>query len=229
MRRCFVQSDSGSSFCRGVSKTHLAATGPVQALVDVSLELPSGAVTVVMGRSGSGKSTLLRLLACLERPDEGEIVLDGTDVLGLSERRRRRMRKTRIGYVFSRPSDNLLPYLRAQEQLDLAAGLRGLGKKAARDLLEPLGLGHRARSLPEQLSGGERQRLAFAAAAVGGPTLLVADEPTAELDSASVAILLGQMSALAAGGTAVVVASHDPRLLEIGDHVVRLEDGQVVA
>jgi putative ABC transport system ATP-binding protein len=227
MRRCSVPNND--SFCRGVSKTHLAATGPVQALVDVSLDLPAGAVTVVMGRSGSGKSTLLRLLACLERPDEGEIVLDRTDVLALSERRRRRMRKARIGYVFSRPSDNLLPYLRAQEQLDLAAGLRGLKKQAARDLLGPLGLDHRALSLPEQLSGGERQRLAFAAAAVGGPTLLVADEPTAELDSASVAILLGQMSALAAAGTAVVVASHDPRLLDIGDHVVRLEDGQVVA
>ena len=225
MRRCSVP----NSFCRGVSKTHLAATGPVRALIDVSLDIPAGAVTVVMGRSGSGKSTLLRLLACLERPDEGEIVLDGRDVLGLSERRRRRTRRNQIGYVFSRPSDNLLPYLRAQEQLDLAAGLRGLGKKAARDLLEPLGLAHRARSLPEQLSGGERQRLAFAAAAVGSPTLLVADEPTAELDSASVSILLDQMAGLASRGTAVVVASHDPRLLDIGDHIVRLEDGQVIA
>ena len=201
----------------------------MQALVEVSLEMPPGAVTLVMGRSGSGKSTLLRLIACMERPDDGEIVIDGVDVLALSERRRRRMRRDRIGYVFSRPSDNLLPYLRAQEQLDLAAGLRGLKKKAARDLLEPLGLGHRARSLPDQLSGGERQRLAFAAASVGRPALLVADEPTAELDSASVAILLGQMAGLAESGTAVVVASHDPRLLEIADAIVRLEDGRVVS
>jgi ABC-type lipoprotein export system ATPase subunit len=217
------------SFCSNVSKTHIAATGPVRALVDVSLELPSSAVTLVLGRSGSGKSTLLRLIACMERPDEGEIVIDGVDVLQLSERRRRRMRRDRIGYVFSRPSDNLLPYLRAQEQLDLAAGLRRLPRAKARGLLEPLRLDHRACAMPAQLSGGERQRLAFAAAAVGGPVMLVADEPTAELDSASVAVLLEQMSALAAAGTAVVVASHDPRLLDVADHLVRLEDGQVVS
>ena len=226
MRRSSVPSDS---FCRGVSKTHLAVTGPVRALDEVSLELPDGLMTVVSGRSGSGKSTLLRLLACIERPDEGEIVLDGQDVLGMSERARRRTRRERIGYVFSRPSDNLLPYLRAQEQLDLAAGLRGLGKDAARDLLEPLGLAHRARSLPGELSGGERQRLAFAAAAVGRPSLLVADEPTAELDSASVELLLGQLAGLAAAGTAVVVASHDPRVLAVADREIRLESGRVVA
>jgi ABC-type lipoprotein export system ATPase subunit len=210
-----------------VSKTHLAASGPVHALSEVSLEVPAGAVTLVVGRSGSGKSTLLRLLACMDRPDAGEVVVDGVDVGGGSERSRRSVRRTAVGYVFSRPSDNLLPYLAAIEQVELAAGMRGLSRTTAPALLERLGLSGRSRSLPVELSGGERQRLAFAAAAVGSPRLLVADEPTAELDSASVAGLLVVLTELADAGSGVVVATHDPRLLDIADSVVRLDGGRV--
>jgi putative ABC transport system ATP-binding protein len=229
MRRCSVPSDPGRpTYCRAVSKTHLAASGPVRALTDVSMEVPAGAVTVVVGRSGSGKSTLLRLLACMDRPDEGEVVVDGVDVAARSERTRRGVRRTAIGYVFSRPSDNLLPYLAAIEQVQLAAGMRGLRRTPAPELLERLGLTARARSLPVELSGGERQRLAFAAAAVGNPRLLVADEPTAELDSASVAGLLVVLTELAEAGSGVVVATHDPRLLEVADHVIRLDGGRVI-
>jgi ABC-type lipoprotein export system ATPase subunit len=234
MRRCCVPSDAVTTdpgrptYCRDVSKTHLAASGPVRALTEVSLDVPAGAVTVVVGRSGSGKSTLLRLLACMDRPDDGEVVVDGVDVAVGSERARRRVRRTAVGYVFSRPSDNLLPYLAAIEQVELAAGMRGLPRTAAPDLLGRLGLSARSRSLPVELSGGERQRLAFAAAAVGNPRLLVADEPTAELDSGSVAGLLVVLTELAAAGSGVVVATHDPRLLDVADSVVRLDGGRVV-
>lgn len=207
--------------------SHLAVSGPVLALSEVSLEIPAGAVTVVLGRSGSGKSTLLRLIACLDRPDTGEIRVDGMEVAGLSERRRRAVRRTAIGYVFSRPSDNLLPYLRAVEQVELAARLRGLPRSAADGVLERLGLGHRLTFLPDELSGGERQRLAFAAAAVGNPRLLVADEPTAELDSSALVELLAVLGELAAAGSAVLVATHDSRLLEVADRVVRIDAGRI--
>jgi putative ABC transport system ATP-binding protein len=229
MRRCCVPSEAGRpTYCRDVSKTHFAASGPVRALSEVSLDVPAGAVTVVVGRSGSGKSTLLRLLACMDRPDDGEVVVDGVDVGAGTERSRRAVRRTAVGYVFSRPSDNLLPYLAAIEQVELAAGMRRLPRTAAPALLERLGLSGRSRSLPVELSGGERQRLAFAAAAVGNPRLLVADEPTAELDSASVAGLLVVLTELADAGSGVVVATHDPRLLDIADSVVRLDGGRVV-
>jgi putative ABC transport system ATP-binding protein/macrolide transport system ATP-binding/permease protein len=229
MRRCCVPSDAGRpTYCREVSKTHFAASGPVRALSEVSLDVPAGAVTVVVGRSGSGKSTLLRLLACMDRPDDGEVIVDGVDVGAGTERSRRAVRRTAVGYVFSRPSDNLLPYLAAIEQVELAAGMRGLPRTAAPALLERLGLSGRSKSLPVELSGGERQRLAFAAAAVGNPRLLVADEPTAELDSASVAGLLVVLTELADAGSGVVVATHDPRLLDIADSVVRLDGGHVV-
>ena len=213
--------------CRHVSKTHLAVSGPVLALSEVSLEIPGGAVTVVLGRSGSGKSTLLRLMACLDRPDTGEIVVDGVEVGALSERGRRELRRTAVGYVCSRPSDNLLPYLCAIDQVTLAADLRGLAPDAADGVLERLGLGHRLTFLPEELSGGERQRLAFAAAAVGNPRLLVADEPTAELDTSAVVEILAVLGELAAAGSAVLVATHDHRLLGVADQVVRIDAGRV--
>lgn len=210
-------------------KTHYAASGPALALDEVSLEVPAGAVTLVMGRSGSGKSTLLRLMAAIDRPDAGVVSIAGVEVGGLPGRRRRAVRTASVGYVFSRPSDNLLPYLTASAQLDLAADLRGIPRTTTEAVLAQLGLADRGANLPAELSGGERQRLAFGAAAMGSPQLFVADEPTAELDSASVAALLAPLVALAEAGSAVLVATHDERLLDVADQVVSLEAGRRVA
>jgi putative ABC transport system ATP-binding protein len=192
----------------------------------VSLDVADRGVTLVMGRSGSGKSTLLRILAAIDRPDSGQVQVAGTDLQVLRERGRRELRRVSLGYVFSKPGDNLLPYLNAVEHVDLAADLRGSARPDALALLAGVGLDHRAHALPAQLSGGERQRLAFVCASVGNPPLLIADEPTAELDSASVHGLLALVTDLADSG-AVVIATHDTRLLAVATRVIRLDAGRV--
>jgi putative ABC transport system ATP-binding protein len=181
-----------------------------------------------VGPSGSGKSSLLRILACVDRPTAGSVRIGGVEVAAMGARGRRRVRRELVGYVFQQPGDNLLPYLTAREQLELAARLRGrVGSGEGERLLAVLGLAQRAEHRPEQLSGGEQQRLAFAAAVVGGPALVVADEPTAELDSEAGERLMQAVLALREAGTSLVVASHDPVVTGAADAIVRLHDGEV--
>jgi putative ABC transport system ATP-binding protein len=215
--------------CRGVVKEYRTATGVVRALKGVHAELPAGQLTVVVGPSGSGKSSLLRILACVDRPTAGSVRIAGVEVAGLRSRARRRVRRRLVGYVLQQPSDNLLPYLSARGHLELAAAIRGAAAdRAAIDrLLGTLALEHRAEFLPEQLSGGEQQRLAFAAAVVGGPALVVADEPTAELDHESAARLMGAVLDLRAEGSSLLVASHDEAVVRMADRVVPLVAGEV--
>jgi len=200
----------------------------VGALKGVDAVFPAGRVTAVVGPSGSGKSSLLRILACVDRPTAGSVRVGDLDVAALGARGRRRVRRRQVGYVFQRPGDNLLPYLTAREQLDLAARLRG-GQRAgeAERLLAALGLEHRAGHRPEQLSGGEQQRLAFAAAVIGGPALVVADEPTAELDSEAGERLMVAVLGLREQGTSLVLSSHDPVVTGAVDGILRLHDGEV--
>lgn len=215
--------------CAGVVKEYATATGTVRALKGVDAAFPAGQVTAVVGPSGSGKSSLLRILACVDRPTAGSVRIGGLDVAALGARGRRRVRRRQVGYVFQQPSDNLLPYLTTSEQLELAAQLRGHrqpGQEAER-LLAALGLEHRTEHRPEQLSGGEQQRLAFAAAVIGGPALVVADEPTAELDTESGERLMRAVLDLRAQGTSLVLSSHDPVVTGAVDTVVRLHDGEV--
>ena len=214
--------------CAGLVKEYASATGTVRALKGVDAAFPAGRVTAVVGPSGSGKSTLLRILACVDRPTAGSVRVGDLDVAALGARGRRRVRRRQVGYVFQRPSDNLLPYLTAREQLDLAARLRG-GQRAgeAERLLAALGLEHRAGHRPEQLSGGEQQRLAFAAAVIGGPALVVADEPTAELDSEAGERLMRAVLGLREQGTSLVLSSHDPVVTGAVDGILRLHDGEV--
>jgi putative ABC transport system ATP-binding protein len=221
---------ASAAICRGVGKTYRTATESVPALVDVSLSIPRAQVTVVVGPSGSGKSSLLRLLACIDSPDTGSVTVAGQQVDRLRPRARRRLRQRQVAYLFQRPGENLLPYLDAVAQVRLAAALRGapVGEAAALDLLDRLGLRDRADHLPGQLSGGEQQRLAVACGVVGDPALVVADEPTAELDTAAAERVLVAMEDLAAAGVGFVLSSHDPRVMAIADGFVRLDHGRLV-
>ena len=222
--------ESPAAVCRGVGKTYRTATESVPALVDVTLSIPRARVTVVVGPSGSGKSSLLRLLACIDRPDTGEVLIAGQRVDRLRPRARRRLRQRQVAYLFQRPGENLLPYLDAVAQIRLAAALRGspVPESTALELLDRLGLGGRADHRPGQLSGGEQQRLAVACGVVGGPALVVADEPTAELDTAAAERVLAAMADLAASGVGFVLSSHDPRVMAVADGFVRLDHGRLV-
>ncbi len=216
--------------CRGVRRAYHLDAGEVPALRGVDLTLPRGSFTALVGPSGSGKSTLLRLLACVDRADDGEVLVDGTDVTRLSRGRRVTLRRRRIGVMFQSPADNLLEYLTVRQHLELGAKLRGLRRfrPEVTAMLERLGLGDRADHLPHQLSGGEQQRTAIGFAAVGPPALLVADEPTGQLDHGTVDSVLAAFVALAETGVAVVAATHDPAVARRADQVVRMRDGRVL-
>lgn len=219
-----------AAVCRDVHKVYAVADEEVEALKEVDKEFPAGRVTTVVGPSGSGKSSLLRILACIDRPSAGSVRIGGREVADVGVRRRRALRRTAVGYVFQNPADNLVEYLRAAEQVRLAARLRGVRPEPEEidRLLELLGLTGRADHLPVQLSGGEQQRLSFACAVIGRPAIVVADEPTAELDSASADRVLQAVHDLRDEGVAFLLSSHDPRVVESADHLLRLEHGRVV-
>lgn len=216
--------------CSGVVKIYWTATSEVHALKGVDARFPSGRVTAVVGPSGSGKSSLLRILAGLDRPTAGSVSIGGRETAGMSQRDLHAVRRYLVGYVFQRPSDNLIPYLTVREQLEHAVRLRGSGTNTKMDdLLERLGLVHRLGHRPHQLSGGEQQRVAFAQAVIGRPVLIVADEPTAELDLASAQALLGTVEELARDGIGVVMSTHDPEVVKRADKTLMLRHGAVEA
>ncbi|GIH12875.1 ABC transporter ATP-binding protein [Rugosimonospora africana] len=213
--------------CRGVLRTYHLDGSEVSALRGVDLDLAPGTFTALVGPSGSGKSTLLRLLACVDRPDRGSIQIDGVEAASLSRRGRLRLRRRTLGFMFQAPADNLLDYLTVRQHLRLAAQLRGLPADIdlEEDTLERLGLAGRAEHLPRQLSGGEQQRVGIAFAAFGPPALLLADEPTGQLDHGAVDGVLDAFLAMAAAGVAVVAATHDPAVAGRAHQVVRMRDG----
>jgi len=219
-----------AAVCTQVHKTYVVADEEVEALRAVDKRFPAARVTTIVGPSGSGKSSLLRILACVDRPTAGSVLVGGTEVASLPVRKRRALRRTSVGYVFQNPVDNLVDYLTAADQVRLAARLRGVRPERSEieRLLHLLGLEARASHLPVQMSGGEQQRLAFACAVIGRPAIVVADEPTAELDSASADRVLQAVHDLRAEGVAFLLSSHDPRVVETADHLVRLEHGRVV-
>jgi putative ABC transport system ATP-binding protein len=214
-------------------KIYSIPTGEVHALRGVDARFPARTIAAVVGPSGSGKSSLLRILAALDRPSAGTVLLDGTPVDRLSGRELRRLRRRAVGYMFQRPSDNLLPGVPAAEQVAQAGRLRGLSRRVARttaaDLLGELGLVDRADHRPEELSGGQQQRVALAQAVIGDPALVIADEPTAELDHASADLLLGRMRAMAAAGVAIVLSTHDAHVVAAAERTLSLRQGAVAS
>ncbi len=202
----------------------------VTALDDVTMSVRRGSLTAIVGPSGSGKSTLLGLLACLDRPTSGRVLIDGSDVTSLDRGDRRRLRRHRLGVVLPQPSDNLLDGLDAVGNLRWALRVRsghGIGLDEAVARLASVGLGGAARKPVVALSGGEQQRLAVLCAAAGDPLLVLADEPTASLDRVTAATLAGVLRDVCDRGTTTVVATHDPSLVAVADVVVSLEHGRL--
>ncbi|HKD95024.1 MAG TPA: ABC transporter ATP-binding protein [Gaiellaceae bacterium] len=201
----------------------------MRALRGVDLELSPGEFVAVMGPSGCGKSTLLNLVAGLDTPSGGEIVLGGEPLAGKDESQLAHMRRRHIGFVFQ--FFNLLEDTSALENIALpaviAGATRGRAERRARDLLDLLGLPDKAQDLPEVLSGGQRQRLAIARALANEPTLLLADEPTGALDTTGGLEILELLRRLHAGGQSILLVTHDERVAGAARRVVRMEDGRV--
>ncbi len=214
----------------GLRKTYEAEGAPVRALRGADLTLGRGEFAAIMGPSGCGKSTLLNLVAGLDRADEGEIVLDGEMITGRSEDELARMRRRHIGIVFQ--FFNLLEGMSALENVVLPAVVAGAPRKRAesraRDLLDLLGLGDKAKAAPGVLSGGQRQRLAIARALANEPTLVLADEPTGALDSAGGAEVMELFRRLHQGGQTILLVTHDNDVATAAGRIVRMKDGVVV-
>lgn len=216
---------------RDLSKVYQHGDIEVVALNGISLDIGRGEFVALMGPSGSGKSTLLHIIAGIDRPTSGRCVVEGTDVSELGERALAAWRKQHVGFVFQ--TFNLIPVLTAYENVELPLLLTGLTGRERRDhveaALELVGLADRMKHLPRQLSGGQEQRVAIARALVTDPTLLVADEPTGNLDAHSAAEVLGLLQTLNRdAGKTVVMVTHDPKAAAHARRMVHLEKGELL-
>jgi putative ABC transport system ATP-binding protein len=216
---------------RGLTKTIATPTHSVEILKGIDLEIPRGQFAAIMGPSGSGKSTLLGLLAGLDGPTSGQIVLDGEDITDLEEDQLALLRGRKIGFVFQ--SYHLIPTLTAEENVMLPLELSGNavdGTERARELLDSVGLLDRSEHYPVQLSGGEQQRVALARAFVGRPPILLADEPTGNLDTANGRMVLELLVTLnRREETTLVLVTHDQQISEQADRRITLRDGRIVS
>lgn len=215
--------------CRGLTRRHKSGSGYLEVLRDVELSVERGSFVAIVGPSGSGKSTLLALLAGLDRADGGEVLYDGQSLAGLDEDGLARWRRGRVGFVFQ--SFQLFGHLTARENVLLPLEIGGIdgAKGRAERLLAEVGLGDRGHHYPSQLSGGEQQRVALARAFAGAPELLLADEPTGNLDAANGHMVLELFERLRRElGTTVVLVTHDPAIADLADARVYLEAGRVV-
>jgi len=216
----------------GIKRVFGRGDASVTALADIRLSIPAGTITALKGRSGSGKTTLLNILSALDEPTEGKVFFRGAEVTGLPAKARNAMRRKEIGLVFQ--SFGLVPLMSAYENVEFGLRIAGTpvrGHRAAAErALEVVGMRERMKHRPSELSGGEQQRVAIARAIAHEPVLLIADEPTAELDSRMGLTVMRVFRELVnRSGMTVVMTTHDPDIMELVDHVIELEDGIIAA
>lgn len=214
-----------------ISRTFVRGASPVHALRSVSLELSAGEMVALVGRSGSGKTSLLNIIGGLDRPDEGEVVIDGRKLNDLSEAARQRLRREQVGFVFQ--SFGLLPFLSARENVGVPLRMQRWRARAREarvaELLTTVGLTDHTEHRPPELSGGQQQRVAIARALAPKPQVLLADEPTGQLDSETGQQVIALLQRLVhESGSAALVATHDPALVSYADRVLYLRDGRLV-
>jgi putative ABC transport system ATP-binding protein len=213
---------------RGLTREYTSRAGCVRALDDVTLAIERGEWVAVMGPSGSGKSTLVNILGCLDQPTRGSVRIAGTDVHQLSRQDLDRFRAETIGFIFQQ--FHLIPYLTALENILLAQYFHSMtDEEEARRALADVGLADRASHLPSQLSGGEQQRVCIARALINQPTILLADEPTGNLDAANQEIVQQQLHALHRAGHTIVMVTHDPSMAALAGRTVELHHGRIAA
>lgn len=214
-----------------VTRTFGKGGGAVHALQGVNLNIAAGRLVALRGRSGSGKTTLLNMLGLLDRPTDGSIYLSGQDVTALSDKKRNVLRRTQLGLIFQ--SFALVPYMSAYENVEFGLRIAGISASHHREYVEQaldfVGLKPRMKHRPYEMSGGEQQRTAIARAIAHRPKLLLADEPTAELDSRmGLQVLKVFKDLVESEGMTIILTTHDPAIMEIVDQVYALEDGQIV-
>jgi len=214
---------------KAVSRIYNPGASEVRALDDVDLLITEGEMVAIMGPSGSGKSTLMNILGCLDRPTDGIYRLRGQDVQDMTEDEQAKVRNQHLGFIFQQ--FNLLPQLDAEQNVELPLIYRRISpperRRRAREVLEMVGLGDRTEHKPNELSGGQQQRVAVARALVGDPVVLLADEPTGNLDTRSGTQLMSLFQELNSRGRTVIVVTHDPEVAQYCDRIVRLRDGRV--
>ncbi|MCM1566351.1 MAG: ABC transporter ATP-binding protein [Dehalobacter sp.] len=213
----------------GLKKSYKMGNVTVEALKGVDISVRQGEFVSIIGPSGSGKSTLLNLIGCLDRPTGGRVLIDGVDVSQMSDGKLTDVRCRKIGYVFQK--FYLLPFLTALENVELQARLAGLpdGKKKAAEALRLVGLGERMSHLPKEMSGGEQQRVAIARALVKAPAIVLADEPTGNLDTKTGDLIMDVFRKLHEQGITIVMVTHNPELAARTDRIIRVRDGLVEA
>jgi len=215
---------------KNLTKVYASGEAAVRAVNGVNLDIHGGQVTMLMGPSGSGKTTLLSIMGCILRATSGSVRIRGEEVSHLKERQLPSIRLAHIGFIFQ--GFNLFPALTAGENVEYIGSLKGLHKAEARrrteSLFEQVGLAEKYNAFPEDLSGGQKQRVAIARALAGDPEIILADEPTAALDSQSGRTVIEMLAALAHDrGRAVVIVTHDNRIVEFADRIINIEDGKV--
>ena len=216
---------------RQVNRIFPVAGGSFQALSDITFDISEGAFTILRGRSGSGKTTLLNIIGALDMPTSGSITIDGREIQKMSEREREDMRRTQMGFVFQ--SVSLIPTMNAFQNVEFSmrlAGIKEEREQRAKECLRMVGLENRMHHMPAEMSGGEQQRVAIARAVAHRPRILLADEPTAELDSKLAAEVAGLFRELSKREhVTVLMTTHDIGLLADGDSIIELENGRLAA
>ncbi|MBQ7359095.1 MAG: ABC transporter ATP-binding protein [Lachnospiraceae bacterium] len=215
---------------KGVNRIFPVAGGEFQALKDINVSVPKGSLAILKGRSGSGKTTLMNIVGTLDTPTSGEIWIDGQSTKKLSNKQKEILRRTRMGFVFQAVS--LIPTMNAFQNVEFSlrlAGIKDGRKERVEQCLKMVGLGKRMHHMPAEMSGGEQQRVAIARAIAHRPSILFADEPTAELDSATAAEVVKLFQEMTKKeGVTILMTTHDMGLMDAGDMVIELENGEQV-